>query len=132
MDFHVFNQLSGPLLIKGTFTKTIFQKGPVINDGEMSENCLTINVIRPSGIGKASSLPVMVWIHGGSLISGDSLSVNDAHLVAHSIRMVSKTMRLCKCLLVTQWCLILRADRSSMYLLTMCVLCFMHLFRTSG
>ena len=54
----------------------------------MSEDCLTINVIRPSGMGKAEPLPVMVWIYGGALTSGESSSVDDTHLVAQSIRMV--------------------------------------------
>jgi hypothetical protein len=31
----------------------------------MSEDCLTLNVFRPSGVDDGSSLPVMVWIFGG-------------------------------------------------------------------
>ena len=31
----------------------------------MSEDCLTLNVFRPSGVDVDSSLPVMVWIFGG-------------------------------------------------------------------
>jgi para-nitrobenzyl esterase len=34
-----------------------------------SEDCLTLNVWTPSG---ARKLPVMVWIHGGSLVGGSS------------------------------------------------------------
>ena len=30
----------------------------------MSEDCLTLNVFRPSGVDTDSSLPVMVWIFG--------------------------------------------------------------------
>ncbi len=37
--------------------------------GEMSEDCLSLNVWTPDGADKA---PVMVWIHGGSLVSGAS------------------------------------------------------------
>ncbi len=40
--------------------------------GEMaspSEDCLTVNVWAPTG---ARNLPVMVWIHGGSLVTGSS------------------------------------------------------------
>lgn len=37
----------------------------------MSEDCLTLNVVRPSNAGNAS-LPVAVWIHGGGLYSGSS------------------------------------------------------------
>jgi len=43
-------------------------------NGNMSENCLTINVYRPSGVGVDSSLPVMVWIHGGGFISAWDVS----------------------------------------------------------
>jgi para-nitrobenzyl esterase len=35
----------------------------------MSEDCLTLNVFRPAG---ARRLPVMVWIHGGALVTGAS------------------------------------------------------------
>ena len=33
----------------------------------VSEDCLTLNVVRPSGIGSGVKLPVGVWIHGGGL-----------------------------------------------------------------
>jgi para-nitrobenzyl esterase len=36
---------------------------------EPSEDCLTLNVWSPAG---ARKLPVMVWIHGGSLVTGSS------------------------------------------------------------
>lgn len=31
----------------------------------MSENCLSINVVRPAGINTTAKLPIMLWIHGG-------------------------------------------------------------------
>ncbi|KAE9395826.1 alpha/beta-hydrolase [Gymnopus androsaceus JB14] len=38
-----------------------------------SEDCLTLNVIRPSGISSSSTpIPVNFWIHGGGLIMGGS------------------------------------------------------------
>ncbi|MDQ8029708.1 MAG: carboxylesterase family protein [Brevundimonas sp.] len=37
--------------------------------GATSEDCLTLNVWTPSTTGKA---PVMVWIHGGALVTGSS------------------------------------------------------------
>ncbi|KAF2083410.1 alpha/beta-hydrolase [Saccharata proteae CBS 121410] len=40
----------------------------------MSENCLSINVVRPSNASKSSGagLPVLLWIHGGSYQEGTS------------------------------------------------------------
>lgn len=31
----------------------------------ISEDCLSINVVRPEGVSEADNLPVAVWIHGG-------------------------------------------------------------------
>ena len=31
----------------------------------MSENCLSINIVRPTGIDSKTRYPVMLWIHGG-------------------------------------------------------------------
>ncbi|KAI1375582.1 alpha/beta-hydrolase [Hypoxylon crocopeplum] len=44
----------------------------------MSENCLSINIVRPAGIGSSNGsgstplLPVMLWIHGGGYQYGSS------------------------------------------------------------
>jgi len=35
-----------------------------------SEDCLSLNVYRPAGLDPAERLPVMLWIHGGSFVSG--------------------------------------------------------------
>ncbi|KAI1631563.1 lipase [Biscogniauxia mediterranea] len=37
----------------------------------LSEDCLTINVVRPAGTGN-DSLPVLVWIYGGGLYTGST------------------------------------------------------------
>ncbi|OWZ06048.1 hypothetical protein PHMEG_00021755 [Phytophthora megakarya] len=36
----------------------------------LSEDCLTINVVRPSGISEGAKLPVGLWIYGGDLTQG--------------------------------------------------------------
>ncbi|KAF3909397.1 Acetylcholinesterase [Arthrobotrys entomopaga] len=36
----------------------------------VSENCLTLNVVRPAGLKPHTKLPVAVWIHGGGFFEG--------------------------------------------------------------
>ncbi|OJJ94625.1 hypothetical protein ASPACDRAFT_55720 [Aspergillus aculeatus ATCC 16872] len=54
-----------------------------------SEDCLTLNVVRPSGVNECSKLPVLVWIHGGGLQEGGSADqrYNMTFLVEESVRM---------------------------------------------
>ena len=60
----------------------------------MSEDCLYLNVWRPAAAA-AARLPVMVWIHGGSLVTGTaSLPVSDgAALARHGVVLVSINYR---------------------------------------
>lgn len=53
----------------------------------MSENCLSINVIRPAGLEESQKLPVMLWIHGGSYQVGTSALpyYNLTYLVKRSV-----------------------------------------------
>lgn len=44
---------------------------PPSNTTPTSENCLTLNIVRPSGM-EDMQLPVGVWIHGGAHISGSN------------------------------------------------------------
>ncbi|KAK6510110.1 hypothetical protein TWF481_004823 [Arthrobotrys musiformis] len=37
---------------------------------EQSEDCLTLNIVRPAGISSNAKLPVAVWIHGGGFLEG--------------------------------------------------------------
>ncbi|KAE8168655.1 carotenoid ester lipase-like protein precursor [Aspergillus tamarii] len=54
-----------------------------------SEDCLSLNVVRPSGVGELNRLPVLVWIHGGGLQEGGSADqrYNMSFLVQESVRM---------------------------------------------
>lgn len=53
----------------------------------MSENCLSINIVRPSGISAGERLPVLLWIHGGSYQVGTSgiPNYNLTYIVERSI-----------------------------------------------
>ncbi|KAI0251263.1 esterase 1 [Lactifluus subvellereus] len=55
------------------------------SDADMSEDCLTLNVLRPSGVDINSHLPVMVWIYGGGFYSGGSSLYDGAPLVQQSV-----------------------------------------------
>jgi para-nitrobenzyl esterase len=58
-----------------------------------SENCLYLNVFTPAG-NTARNLPVMVWVHGGSLRTGESDDYNPAGLVQHGVVVVTINYRL--------------------------------------
>ncbi|KAK1625753.1 Alpha/Beta hydrolase protein [Colletotrichum phormii] len=47
----------------------------------MSENCLSLNVIRSSSLNSTGLLPVAVWIHGGGLYAGSSRDNNLTNFV---------------------------------------------------
>ena len=71
-----------------------------------SEDCLTINVFRPSGLFTNASLPVLFWTcvfirflthivaprsvlrYGGAFIAGSALLFNGSAIVAHSVARV--------------------------------------------
>lgn len=56
----------GPACVQPTpRTQTVYSQ----NIGATSEDCLSLNVWSPNTSGRA---PVMVWIHGGALVSGSS------------------------------------------------------------
>lgn len=55
----------------------------------VSEDCLALNVIRPTGTAAQDKLPVLVWIHGGGHIAGGSADqrYNMTFIVEQSKRM---------------------------------------------
>jgi len=58
-----------------------------------SENCLYLNVFAPAGH-RASGLPVMVWIHGGGFVGGESDDYDPSGLVADGVIVVTINYRL--------------------------------------
>jgi para-nitrobenzyl esterase len=58
-----------------------------------SEDCLYLNVFTPAG-NHSRALPVMVWVHGGSLRTGESDDYNPAGLVRHGVVVVTINYRI--------------------------------------
>src|SRR5580693_3765392 len=56
-----------------------------------SENCLFLNVFTPSG---GRDHPVMVWIQGGALVSGESKDYDPTQLVTDGVTVVTINYRL--------------------------------------
>ena len=48
------------------------QPASPFGQASMSEDCLFLNVFTPTGQRPGSLHPVMVWIHGGALVTGES------------------------------------------------------------
>ncbi|KAJ0166539.1 Lipase 1 [Colletotrichum tanaceti] len=51
---------------------------------EYGEDCLNLNVYRPSGAGPEDKLPVLIWIHGGLYRNGAGIIFDGASFVASS------------------------------------------------
>ncbi|EFQ31418.1 carboxylesterase [Colletotrichum graminicola M1.001] len=54
----------------------------------VSEDCLTINIVRPAGTKPGDDLPVGLWIHGGSYVNGGSRDprYNLSYIVDQSVQ----------------------------------------------
>ncbi|XP_049976783.1 carboxylesterase 1D-like [Alexandromys fortis] len=50
---------------------------------QFSEDCLYLNIYTPADLTKNSQLPVMVWIHGGTLVVGGASTYDGLALSAH-------------------------------------------------
>jgi para-nitrobenzyl esterase len=69
------------------------QLASVFGRASMSESCLYLNVFRPARP-RSSELPVMVWIHGGGFVGGESGDYNPSALVADGVIVVTINYRL--------------------------------------
>jgi para-nitrobenzyl esterase len=67
--------------------------GP-FGQGSTSEDCLFLNVFTPRHQRAGSHFPVMVWIHGGALVSGESNDYDPTQLVADGVTVVTINYRL--------------------------------------
>ncbi|KAJ7169227.1 extracellular triacylglycerol lipase precursor [Mycena crocata] len=52
---------------------------------QMSEDCLTVNVFRPSTIPPDTKLPVLFWTYGGAFVTGSAATFNGSAIVAQSV-----------------------------------------------
>ncbi|KAL5518415.1 hypothetical protein ACEPAH_97 [Sanghuangporus vaninii] len=50
-----------------------------------SEDCLTVNVLRPAGVNESVALPVMVWVFGGGFMTGSASTYNGSEIVLQSV-----------------------------------------------
>lgn len=77
------------------YNKYINSKGSRTDNAPMSEDCLYLNVWTPAN-SEEKSLPVLVYIHGGSLMSGQSWfeSYDGEYLASQGIIVVTVAYRL--------------------------------------
>ena len=70
--------------LAGTVGSSAFSFPPQILQlfANMTEDCLTLNVFRPSGVDAGSSLPVMVWIYGGGFVCGWRILLSSGELTS--------------------------------------------------
>jgi para-nitrobenzyl esterase len=59
-----------------------------------SEDCLYLNVFTPRDHRRGARYPVMVWIHGGALVSGESNDYDPTALAADGVTVVTINYRL--------------------------------------
>jgi para-nitrobenzyl esterase len=69
------------------------QPASPLGKASTSEDCLFLNVFTPSGH-RAPNRPVMLWIHGGALVTGESDDYPPAGLVADGAIVVTINYRL--------------------------------------
>jgi para-nitrobenzyl esterase len=78
-----------------TFGPHCAQPAGPFGDASTSEDCLYLNVYAPAGTANAGHRhPVMVWIHGGALVSGASDLYDPTELVRNGVVVVTINYRL--------------------------------------
>ncbi|KAF9531108.1 triacylglycerol lipase 3 [Crepidotus variabilis] len=72
-----------------SFDATQYGKGCLQVQGiptQESEDCLTINVLRPAGVNETAKLPVYFYTYGGGYYNGNSSAYNASAIVGKSIQ----------------------------------------------
>ncbi|KAJ7105293.1 extracellular triacylglycerol lipase precursor [Mycena epipterygia] len=80
--------LKADLGVSGTFDASEFGPGCLQTGTSLdalSEDCLTINILRPAGTPANAKLPVMFWTYGGGFDEGVSSIYNGSAIVAQSV-----------------------------------------------
>lgn len=82
-----FKPVTWPKSFDGT--KNVSSSGPACFQNlysalPQSEACLTLNIYRPSSVSMEEKLPALIYIHGGSFVSGSHKSFDGALFVAKS------------------------------------------------
>ncbi|KAI0044924.1 carotenoid ester lipase precursor [Auriscalpium vulgare] len=83
-------QLGSPLPIPAGFSPVALQYLEGLDYGASvvdSEDCLTINVVKPASATGSTKLPVLVWIYGGGFETGASQTYNGSAIVERSIQL---------------------------------------------
>src|SRR6516162_2691117 len=70
------------------------QSASPFGQASTSEDCLFLNVFTPSHQHAGSHFPVMVWIHGGALVTGESNDYHPTALVEDGVTAVTINYRL--------------------------------------
>jgi len=70
------------------------QSASPFGQASTSENCLYLNVFTPSQHVPGPGHPVMVWIHGGALVTGESNDYDPVKLVEDGVTVVTINYRL--------------------------------------
>jgi para-nitrobenzyl esterase len=70
------------------------QSASPFGQASTSEDCLYLNVFTPTRYSPGQGHPVMVWIHGGALVTGESNDYDPTKLVADGVTVVTINYRL--------------------------------------
>lgn len=76
-----------PSVVTGVLSTVL--SSPLLNNSYIGgqEDCLTLDVLRPSGTKSGSNLPVMLWIYGGGFELGSTAMYDGTSVVMRSVEL---------------------------------------------